>query len=262
MEKISLIGTGNVAWHLAQALELAGHQLLEVFGRSPKQAHALIENLYIAEYQDHLDFSESEATWFILAVSDDAIADCCEELILPEGAILLHTSGTVPLDVLYASSADEVGILYPLQSFTKGRSVDFGQVPILVEADNPQVLRRLKRLAGSLSEHVQVLGSKERRVVHVAAVFVSNFTNHLLTMASTVLGEEELELGLLQPLVEETVAKAFQLGPQQAQTGPAQRGDEETLLRQQSFLAERHPDMLELYAAFSARIQAYAPDKK
>ncbi|MGY6558884.1 MAG: Rossmann-like and DUF2520 domain-containing protein [Nitritalea sp.] len=262
MEKISIIGTGNVAWQLGQALEEAGHQVLEVFGRSPKKARAVLENLYLAEYQDHLDFSDSDADWFILAVSDDAILLCCEELILPEGAILLHTSGTVPLDVLYASSADEVGILYPLQSFTKGRALDFREIPLLIEADSPLILRRLKKLAASLSTQVQVLGSKERTFVHLAAVFAANFTNHLWHIAEEILKEEELELSLLQPLVEETVAKAFALGPQRSQTGPARRRDEATLDRHEAFLRQRFPELLALYQEMSARIQEQArPDK-
>ena len=113
---IAIIGTGNVAWHLSSALENAGHEILEVYGRDIEKAQQLSSRLYTTEAQDHLDFTESKANLFIIAVSDQAIAPIAEAILLPEQSILVHTSGTMTLDVLSYSSADYTGILYPLNT--------------------------------------------------------------------------------------------------------------------------------------------------
>ncbi len=118
---IAIIGAGNVAWHLAPALEDAGHSITEVYARTLKSAGDITDRVYAGEPKDDLDFSESKAELFILAVKDSAILELADEIILPEDSILVHTSGSVSLDMLNYSSATYTGIFYPLQSFTKGK---------------------------------------------------------------------------------------------------------------------------------------------
>jgi predicted short-subunit dehydrogenase-like oxidoreductase (DUF2520 family) len=234
--RIAILGAGNVAWHLAPALENAGHTITEIYSRDIKSAEKLTNQVYVAEAKDDLDFSESEAQIFILAVSDDAISELANEVILPDESILVHTSGTVPLSILGYSSASYTGIFYPLQSFTKSREIAFEEVPFLLEADDAGILQKLKKMAKSLSPLVYTVKSNDRMAVHVAAVFASNFTNHLLRIAEEIMHRQGLDYEMLKPLVIESIGKSLEIGAKKAQTGPAIRGDMETLEAHYRFL--------------------------
>jgi predicted short-subunit dehydrogenase-like oxidoreductase (DUF2520 family) len=136
--KISLIGAGNLAWHLAQALESAGYPVAEVFSRTLWKAEVLTDKLYDAMFVNETDFSDSEASLFIMAVSDDAIAELSRRLILPEGAILVHTAGSQPIEALQTTPGIRKGVLYPLQTFTKERELDMELVPFFIEAQDEE----------------------------------------------------------------------------------------------------------------------------
>jgi predicted short-subunit dehydrogenase-like oxidoreductase (DUF2520 family) len=251
--KIAIIGTGNVAWHLAPALEDAGHEVTEVFGRNSKSLEGLTKKLYTAEPQLDLDFSESEAELFILTVSDQAISEIADEIILPDQSILVHTSGAVPLDVLAYSSASYTGIFYPLQSFTKERPIDFTEVPLLLESDDQETLQKLKKLARSLSPIQYLVKSKDRMALHVAAVFASNFSNHMLRLAEEIMARKGLDFDMLKPLIIETISKSLELGAKKAQTGPAIREDFNTLDTHYQFL-NYNEQVAEIYRIVSQDI--------
>lgn len=251
--KIAIIGTGNVAWHLAPALEDAGHEVTEVFGRNSKSLEGLTKKLYTAEPQLDLDFSESEAELFILTLSDQAISEIADEIILPDQSILVHTSGAVPLDVLAYSSASYTGIFYPLQSFTKERPIDFTEVPLLLESDDQETLQKLKKLARSLSPIQYLVKSKDRMALHVAAVFASNFSNHMLRLAEEIMARKGLDFDMLKPLIIETISKSLELGAKKAQTGPAIREDFNTLDTHYQFL-NYNEQVAEIYRIVSQDI--------
>lgn len=250
---IAIIGTGNVAWHLSTALEEAGHTLTEVFGRDIKQAEKITSRVYLAEPKDDLDFSDSEARIFIIAVSDSAIAEIADAIILPEESILVHTSGSVPLDVLGYSSAAYTGILYPLQTFSKDRSIDFAEVPFMLESEDQPTLQKLQKLAKSLSPLQYNLRSKDRLALHVAAVFASNFSNHMLRLSEEVMRRQGLDFEMLKPLIIETISKSLELGAKRAQTGPALRGDLTTLDSHFQFLSYNE-QVAEIYRLISQDI--------
>jgi predicted short-subunit dehydrogenase-like oxidoreductase (DUF2520 family) len=222
---VSLIGSGNVAWHLSQALEKAGHQVREIYSRTPEHAERLAEKLYDAQVVTSLDFSESESTVFLLCISDDAIGRVADQIILPnEDAVICHTSGTQPLDVLAGRS--HAGVFYPLQTFTKNRRLDLATVPVCVEASNEPTQQVLVGIAQSISRTVYLVDSQERKMLHVSAVFACNFTNHLLALSKHLLAQEGLQFELLKPLVRETFEKALEVAdPAAVQTGPAIRED-------------------------------------
>ncbi|MHA7131538.1 Rossmann-like and DUF2520 domain-containing protein [Algoriphagus namhaensis] len=234
--KIAILGAGNVAWHLAPALEAAGHELVEVYSRSRVGAEQICGRLYAAEIRDDLDFSDSKAQLFIISVTDGAIAQLADEIILPEGAILIHTSGAVPLTVLNYSSATYTGVFYPLQSFTKGVDMDLSEVPFLIESDDQQVVRQLRLVAKSLRAPSYAVRSKDRLAIHVAAVFASNFTNHMLRISEEIMQRQGLDFEMLKPLVIESISKSLEIGAKKAQTGPAIREDYETLEEHHQFL--------------------------
>jgi predicted short-subunit dehydrogenase-like oxidoreductase (DUF2520 family) len=251
--KIAILGAGNVAWHLAAALEDAGHTITEVYARTLESAGNITDRVYAGEPKDDLDFSASEAEIFILAVKDAAIPEVADEVILPENSILVHTSGSVPLDVLNFSSAAYTGIFYPLQSFTKGRKIEFDEVPFLLESDDEETLQKLKKLAKSLSPLTYIVRSKDRKAMHIAAVFASNFSNHMIRIAEEVMRRQGLDFEMLKPLIIETISKSLQLGAKAAQTGPAIREDYETLEDHHQFL-KYNESIAEIYRLISQDI--------
>lgn len=257
-EKIAMIGAGNVAWHLAPALEAGGHQITQVYSRQAAKAEQLARHLYQAKAQTHLDFSESEAELFIVAVSDDAITKVVQQMKLPSEALIVHTSGGQPLEALAKASTEHIGVFYPLQTFSQRRSVSFREIPICLEANDSDVLHRLIKLARSLSRQVKLINSKERALLHVSAVFANNFTNHLLRMAEQLMHDHQLDFSLLYPLIEETVAKARAVGPTQAQTGPALRNDEKTISHHVNQLNAYDPAYTEVYQAITRHIQTFS----
>jgi predicted short-subunit dehydrogenase-like oxidoreductase (DUF2520 family) len=233
---VSFIGAGNLAWHLAPALDNTEYSVKEVFSANPGNARDLAERLYHAQVKETLDFSDSSSTIFIIAVSDDAIADIAREIALPEEALLVHTSGSQPLTVLEYAATPRIGVFYPLQTFTKQRKVALADVPFFIESEDADAESVLVRMARSLSKHVHKISSSQREALHVAAVFASNFTNHMLKIAEDVTVEHKLDFDWLKPLIVETVNKSLSLGPEKAQTGPARRGDLEILDKHLEFL--------------------------
>ncbi|SHM54080.1 Predicted oxidoreductase, contains short-chain dehydrogenase (SDR) and DUF2520 domains [Cyclobacterium lianum] len=251
--EIAILGTGNVAWHLSSALENAGHVITEIYGRDLGKAEKIAARLYGTEARDHLDFTESPANLYILAVSDQAIAGLAESIILPEESILVHTSGNVSLDILSYSSADYTGILYPLQSFTRGREIGFEEVPFLLETVEPQTMKILQSICRSMSSPFYAVPSNERKAIHVAAVFAANFTNHLIGLSEQIIHQHGLDFDMLKPLIVEQINKTLQMGATRAQTGPAIREDYETLEDHHDFL-QYNVQLAEIYRLISQNI--------
>ena len=251
--RIAFIGAGNVAWHLAPELENAGHQVTEVYSRNKKNAAHLVKRTYNATLKKNLDFRNSSAEIFIIAVSDNAIAEVAAAIQLPANSVVVHTSGGQPIDRLGYASTDNIGVFYPLQTFSKGKKVDFREIPLLIEAENDNVEKILKHLAASISGNVYVVDSESRKAIHVSAVFSCNLTNYLLIIAKIILEKNNMPFDLLKPLINETIEKGLAIGPEKALTGPAIRGDLETLDRHMDFL-KNHPEFAAIYKLISQNI--------
>ncbi len=250
---VSFIGSGNLAWHLAPALDNMGYVVREVYSQNPNHAEALTERLYQAEVKATLDFSTSDSSVFFIAVSDDAISDIAREIILPEDAILVHTSGSQPLTQLQYAATQNLGVFYPLQTFSKSKKADFKNVPIFIESYTDETEKTLMDIAGSISNEVRKIGSEERKALHVAAVFASNFSNHMLTIAHEIMQQNNLDYEWLKPLITETINKSMYMGPEQAQTGPAKRADLNILDNHLEFLKEQ-TSIAEIYKVISQHI--------
>jgi len=250
---ISFIGSGNLAWHLAPALDNVGYTVKEVYSPTPKHAKALCGRLYQADIKTSLDFSDSPSGLFIIAVSDDAIREVAQEIVLPEDAILVHTSGSRPLSALSYAAAANCGVFYPLQTFSKAKKVDFTDVPIFVESEDDDVTKVLMKVGKSISKKVKSVSSEYRKALHVAAVFASNFSNHMLTISKSIADKHDIDFDVLKPLIAETLNKSINIGPENAQTGPAKRGDLEILDRHLDFLSD-DPAVAEIYKIISQHI--------
>ena len=252
--KLSFIGAGNLAWHLAPAFENAGYGVLEVYSRTPSKANELVNRLYEAEVKKNLDFSRSKADVFIIATSDDAVQTMAQDIVLPnDESVLAHTSGSLSAGVLTYAATEHIGILYPLQSFSKDKKVSFENVPVCVEGESPMSQGILMELGRAISTQVISINSDQRMALHVAAVFANNFVNHFLSVADKILIKNKLDSELLYALVEETILKAIELGPANVQTGPAKRHDYETLDRHLEYLKD-DDELAEVYRIVSQHI--------
>ena len=251
---VSIIGSGNVASHLAPALDNAGFVIKEVYSRNARHAAALTEKLYQAEVKATLDFSTSDSSIFVIAVVDDAIQEIAREIILPDDAILLHTSGSQPLNILGFSATARLGVLYPLQTFTQGRKIDFSTVPVFIESSDDETGALLGEMARAVSKNVHHIGSNERKALHIAAVLASNFTNYMLALSEDVMEVQKLDFKWLVPLITETISKSLALGPERAQTGPARRGDFRILDQHMEFLKAEDESTAEIYRLISQHI--------
>ncbi len=259
---ISFIGAGNVAWHLAQELENAGHSIVEIYSRDVRNARRLAAQLYDTEVKEDLNFSESPAQVFVLAVRDQALEEVVERLVMPEDGILVNTSGTRSLATLqrlvgvYSDVPVRTGVFYPIQTFSREEPLASGEIPFCVEASDEDTAARLVGLAHSIGSTVYEMDSEERKILHVAAVFANNFTNHLLSVAHDILETEGLDSEMLAPLVRETFLKALASGdPAEVQTGPARRGDWEITSHHLEYLQRLHPDWAKLYRNVSESIR-------
>ena len=234
MIKITIIGSGNVAQHLIDAFAKSNTvEIIQVFSRTQKQVSSLLDSSKITNDWNAL----KEADLYIIAVSDDAIASVASQLPF-ENRLVVHTSGSAPLSSL--SDKNRKGVFYPLQTFTKGKPIDFKTIPFCLETqfENDSVL--LEKVASSISDNVYKIDSHQRKALHVAAVFVNNFTNYLYQLGNDICQENHVPFDILKPLILETAEKLLTLSPKDAQTGPAKRNDISTIEAHESFLSNEN----------------------
>ena len=229
MIKVVLIGQGNVASHLQNAFSTS------------KTIDVQMVNSRVLE-----NIPTSDVT--IIAVSDDAISSV-SNLLNTRTGLIVHTSGTVPMDAIIQQ---QKGVFYPLQSFTKGTMVDFSNIPFCLEATNTSDLELLEIVAKSIGEKSYHITTEQRKKLHVAAVFVNNFTNHMYTQGKSICDEHNVPFEILHPLIEETAKKIQLISPLDAQTGPAKRNDEQTI---KNHLEQLNSQQQEMYQLLTKSIQ-------
>lgn len=247
---ISFIGSGNVASHLALALQAQGNTIDMVISPTPEHAKELGDKLG-STFSTDLGKIPKSTEIVIIASKDDAINAIAEGLNLQD-KIVAHTSGSVGLGALNNSSQN-IGVFYPLQTFHKEKKLDISTVPFCIEGSNQTTEEALLSLAQSISKNVQLVNSAQRKVLHVAAVFACNFTNHFYSIASDILQKENLSLNLLRPLILETALQVQTKEPKGLQTGPARRNDQEIIKRHLDYL-EDNAEFAELYRILTESI--------
>ncbi|MDR1757173.1 MAG: DUF2520 domain-containing protein [Culturomica sp.] len=255
-KRIVLLGAGNVAHHLAAALLKSDLNLCQIYSRSIESARELGMKTGIA-YTADPNVVYPDADIYIFCVSDDALVPVYKSIRIHNGALLLHTSGSLPLGI-FDSCPGAAGVLYPLQTFSKKRELDFSEIPLCIEASNAKTLKLVQELAEALSHRVIEVDSERRKILHLSAVFACNFVNHLYRIAGDLLEQNGLDFALLRPLIFETAHKVMLLSPEEAQTGPARRGDDKILNMHKSLL-KKDKKWAELYALLSDLIKEGAP---
>lgn len=247
--KIGLIGLGNAGSQLARVLHRKHLGLQAIFSRDAKKVERAGKRMRIFYTNDLSDFP-LDLDLYILAVPDGAIEAVAEQLSKRiKGGGVVHVSGAQPSTIL-APYFKKFGVFYPLQTLTKNRKVKFQNIPICIEAQNTELNQQLLDLGRAISDKVHFIDDEKRAWLHVAAVMVNNFTNHLYTLSEKLTQDHDLSFDLLRPLILETAKKVQKLDPKKAQTGPAARGDQETIDKHLRQLAN-YPDMLEVYKVLS-----------
>ncbi|MFY8008248.1 MAG: Rossmann-like and DUF2520 domain-containing protein [Flavobacterium sp.] len=234
MIQVSVIGSGNVAHHLLKAFGASSEvEVVQVFARNKTSVEITNPKIEVIEDWSLL----KNVDLIIIAVTDDAIANVSEQIPLNR-QLVVHTSGSVALDAL--NDKNRRGVFYPLQTFSKAKAIDYRSVPICIEAETSGDFQILETLAKSITDYTYSVNSQQRQALHVAAVFVCNFTNHLYQIGAEICNENKLPFEILKPLIQETAQKIITLSPEDAQTGPAKRKDTQTINKHLAFLTEEN----------------------
>ena len=250
--RIALIGAGRVSSCMGPRLRQAGHTVTGVYSRTLANAEQLAKVVGSSAF-DCLE-SVPEADVYLVMLSDDALLQLAPAIVKGrEKALFLHTAGSVPMDLWKEAGAKRYGVLYAMQTFSKGADIDWPEVPVFVEGCNPAELEIVRNLASDLSGKVTELSSEGRKKLHVAAVFTCNFSNHMYAIAEKLLATEGVPFSVMLPLVRETARKVESMSPEDAQTGPAVRGDRKVMDQHLELLKE-YPEYAELYRLISTDI--------
>jgi len=253
--KITLIGAGNVGYHLGKRLYKKGIRIRQVYSRTLQNAQFLAKKIKATPI-NKLSELDSKSDLYIIAVKDDAIETVAKKMRENTGMkrkLVVHTSGAASSDLI-AKYFSKFGVFYPLQSFSKTRKIRFANIPICVYTSQAKDLKKLSDLGNLISNKVAIVNDKERAILHVAAVIVNNFTNHLFHLGQQITEKENIDFDLLKPLIEETVLKIANHQPLEMQTGPARRNDKKTIKKHLKYL-KKFPNYPHLYTLLTKSIQ-------
>ena len=245
-----IIGAGNLATRLSLVLKEKGFSINQVYSRSEKSAKSLAQKLQTSYTTIAYEIIPDADVYFV-ALKDSAFEEVLSQINL-QNKLLVHCSGSMPLSCLEKYSGN-IGVFYPLQTFSKDREVDFAEIPLFIEANSPENEKKLIQIAGKISDRISVLNSEKRLNLHIAAVFACNFVNHFYTIAAEVLKSKEIPFEVLHPLIQETALKIQKLEPALAQTGPALRFDEHVISKHLKEL-QPYPEFQNLYEIVSESI--------
>ena len=258
--KIALIGAGNVATHFAKALHQGGFNIVQVYSRTANSAQTLAQAVG-ADYTCILTDVTPLADLYIVSVKDSAMAELLPTIAAAHRqALFVHTAGSMPMD-LWQDHAERYGVVYPMQTFSKTKSMDFRDVPIFIEANSSADENLLTTLFKCVSDKVAHASTEQRKYLHLAAVFACNFSNHMYAICEKILNEHQLPFSCMLPLIDETAQKAHAMSPVDGQTGPAQRNDTNVIHKQLQLLNDDET-LKEIYNLISQNIYKYSQNPK
>lgn len=248
---IVLIGAGNLATNLGKSLKANGFDVAQVYSRTEESASVLAK-LLGCSYTNSFENIAKGADVYFVSLKDSAFAENAKDIVKGrEEAMFVHTAGSMSLDTLPCKRR---GVFYPMQTFSKNKEVDFKAIPTFIEASSDSDLKLIENVAKTLSNSVYVLGSEDRKYLHLSAVFCCNFANHCFALGEKLLKEHGgVPFEVMLPLIDETARKLHAISPRDGQTGPAARWDTNVMDKQMAMLDE-NPDMKEIYAMMSKSI--------
>lgn len=252
---IVFVGAGNLATNLAKALYRKGFRIVQIFSRTEESARSLALQVE-ADYTTDLKELTGDAKLYIVSLKDAAFVELLPQIAEgKEHALLVHTAGSIPMSV-WEGHTQRYGVFYPMQTFSKQREVKFDEIPFFIEAKTAEDVALMKAIAATLSDHVYEASSEQRKSLHLAAVFICNFTNHMYALAADLLEKYQLPFNVMLPLIDETARKVHELAPRDAQTGPAVRYDKNVIENHLAMLADL-PALQEIYKLMSKSIHEH-----
>jgi predicted short-subunit dehydrogenase-like oxidoreductase (DUF2520 family) len=249
--KISFVGAGKVATALCLELCRSGFEIQQVSSKTVENCRRLAKSVN-ATWSPEPYFPNDTDIIFV-AVPDDSLKTILKEIKCDDHTIVVHTAGSVGLDV-FPSDLKHTGVFYPLQTFSEGRKLDFSGIHIFIESDDRDTSVILKNIADKLKSQSHFIKTENRQLLHVAAVFVNNFTNFMLISGKEIASKAGFTFEVLKPLIVETISKAFEIGPEKSQTGPAVRSDVGTINYHIKLLSFS-PDLQKVYSEISKSIE-------
>lgn len=232
---IVIIGSGNIATHLAKSFVNQGHDIVEVYSKTSANAKTLADAVYAYTFTTTFESLNLKADLYLIAVADSAITDVIDELPDSIEGLVIHTSGATPLDILAKFKA--YGVIYPPQSINKNIETDLSKIPFGIEGNTKEVQDILFNFMQALAPKTFICNSKQRLALHISAVLVNNFPNALYQIANDILQKENLKFDLIKPIILETAQKVQTHLPELVQTGPAIRNDLNTIDKHLQFLS-------------------------
>lgn len=248
--KVVIIGSGNVASHLATALHEKGVEIIQIYSRTTKNAQILAQKLDTT-FTNVISEISLEADIYIYALNDNSLSSFLKKFNLPD-AIHIHTAGSIPMGI-FERYTNKYGVLYPFQTFSKDKKVDFTTIPICIEGINSTTENKIADFAALLSSKIYFVKSEQRKKLHLAAVFACNFSNYMYDIANELVTKAGFGIEIIQPLIIETADKINYLSPCEAQTGPAKRADQETIYRH-IFMLSKYPGWKKIYKLLTSNI--------
>lgn len=248
--EIVLLGAGNVATHLSRALQLKDFTIVQIYSKTPESAKLLSDKLGVG-FTNNIENVYRNADIYIFALKDSVLKSTIDELKLP-GAIHIHTAGSVSLNV-FEGKANQYGVIYPLQTFSKSKEINFEEVPLFVEGSDSETTNLLFTIANQLSEHCYFANSEQRKKLHLSAIFACNFTNLMYSLAEELVNDSNFTFDILKPLIAETADKIKYLSPIKAQTGPAIRFDK-IIIEEHIKMLNQRTDLQNIYRDLSNMI--------
>lgn len=244
------IGAGNLATQLSKAFKNKGFRVTQIYSRTEQSAKKLADLLNV-NYTNSIREIDKNADIYFVALKDEIVHEVLAQINF-ENKLVVHCSGSLSLSG-FERYSENIGVFYPLQTFSKTRDVDFSEIPIFVESNSNKNEKLLLQIAGEISDSVSLLNSEKRKMLHISAVFACNFVNHFYTIAADILKSENIPFEVLKPLILETAKKVQEMEPEGAQTGPAIRFDEKIMNSHLNELKE-FGDYQQLYKLISKSI--------
>lgn len=243
--QIVIIGSGNVAYHLAKAFVLNSIPLAQIFGRNEKDLEKIAAELHIPYSTEKLE----DADLYIICVSDNSVQNV-SAMITKKDSLVAHTSGSLPKEIL--AGKYRKASFYPLQTFSKSKDLTYKKIPFFIETETEKDKEILFELASKISDHVMESSHDKRKYIHLTAVFACNFVNHLFSKAKEISDSQEIPFDYFLPLIDETIQKIHEIEPRLAQTGPAVRNDVRVLELHEQLLKD---ESLEIYKVMNHSIK-------
>ncbi len=251
MCNIAIIGSGNLAVHLAPALKKCGYNIQQVYSRN-KVSGKKLALIAKSEFIESIDKINKSIDFIFICVSDHSIAEISAKI--PSGKhIVVHTSGSTFLDVLKKNHKN-CGVFYPVQTFTKGIKTEWKKIPVCIEGSSKSVTVKLLELSEKTAGPVYKIKSEKRQQIHLAAVFANNFSNACYNMSATLLAKNKIDFNILLPLIDQTAFKTHFSTPQELQTGPARRNDQK-VMKEHQILLNKDKELAKVYIQLSKYIR-------